>query len=85
MNIEEGSRRMRAAGCVVALIGFGVVLLIVCFSIINELYGPHNGNINWAMIMLHEVMFLGAWMIVPGVALWIAGWIVKGFSQNDKL
>lgn len=85
MNVEEGSRRMRTAGRIVTLFGFVIVILIVCFSIINELYGPHNGSINWVMIMLHEVMSLGAWMMVPGAALWIAGWIVKGFSQNDKI
>jgi hypothetical protein len=37
------------------------------------------------MIMLEEVMSVGAWVMVAGAALWISGWIVNGFSQNDKL
>jgi len=54
-------------------------------ALFNELYGPSSGRVNWVMIMLEEVMSVGAWVMVAGAALWISGWIVNGFSQNDKL
>jgi hypothetical protein len=84
MNIEEGSTRTRTSGRVIAFVALGVLLLMICGAIINELYGPHSGSVNWVMIMLEDVMSLGAWAMVAGTALWIAGWIVKGFSQNEK-
>jgi len=85
MNVEEGSRRMRTAGRTIALIALCVILLMIGAALFNELYGPSSGRVNWVMIMLEEVMSVGAWVMVAGAALWISGWIVNGFSQNDKL
>jgi hypothetical protein len=85
MNVEEGSRRMRTAGRNVVMIAFCIVLLLFCLAIVDVLYGPHSGNINWVMMMLEEAMSVATMTMFVGVALWIAVWIVKGFSQNDNL
>ena len=84
MNVEEGSRRMRKAGRIIAIIALSVVLLSFFLAIVNALYGTSSGRINYVMFMLEEVMSLSAMMVIAGAALWIAGWIVKGFSQTTN-
>lgn len=76
MNVQEGARRMREAGLwLIALpLGLLLILLIVWgaeyMSVRNDLRSPLG-------MTAFCIPFL-----IPGAALWLAGWIVDGFAKD---
>lgn len=77
MNVREGARRMRMAGRwlmlipPVAFVVSCVVWAVEYFFVRNDLRPP------FGLI----VIFIP--LIVPGAALWVAGWIVDGFAEES--
>jgi hypothetical protein len=70
MNVSEGVRRMRRAGQWIFLLA--VTALVLLYAV--------------AMIGNHELPGFGALaqIALAGGALWLAAWIVEGFSQNTR-
>jgi hypothetical protein len=79
MNVQEGARRMQRAGQWLVMIPLTLVTLIwaVMFtvSLVNHsFFGPNQ------LVFLLILFYL----VVPGGALWLAGWIVEGFANKDS-
>jgi hypothetical protein len=70
MNAREGARRMRLAGQWIFLLA--VTALILLYAMCMVLKSPLPGFGNLAAIAM------------TGAALWVAAWIVEGFSQNTR-
>lgn len=76
MNVHEGARRMRRAGVALALIPICWCALIMCLQLIAM---RHNGlGAVAGGLGLAEIFVLA----MPGILLWIAGWIVEGFVKD---
>ena len=78
MNVEEGARRIKPAGMWLALIPAALGSLLVCLRVFL-MTGPGIGAIAGSIGIL-EVLLLA----IPGVLLWIAGWIVEGLAQEES-
>jgi hypothetical protein len=68
MNVSEGTRRMRRAGQWILLLAMTALILWYAVAVILKSGLPGYGNL--------------AQMALVGAALWLAAWIVEGFSQN---
>lgn len=79
MNIHEGSRRMQRAGQWMMVVPIGLVLLIWVIELAQDL-GRGRGLADFGFRF--PLIFTALPLLVPGAALWIAGWIVEGFNQD---
>jgi hypothetical protein len=78
MNVEEGATRMKRAGLWLAAAPAALGGLLICLQLVL-IAGPGLGAIAGGIGIL-EVLLLA----IPGVLLWIAGWIVEGFAKNTN-
>ncbi len=70
MNISEAARRMCRAG---------LVLILVCaFTVYLRLWVT-------AALPLPNGVQLTLLVVIPGTVLWLAGWILQGFSTNATM
>jgi hypothetical protein len=73
MNINEGARRMRKAGrwlIVLPLVLLTIVSVVGCFVV------RYNPRFALGLIPISIPL------LIPGVVLWLAGWIVEGFAKE---
>ncbi len=82
MNVQEGARRMQYAGAWLAVIPACLSALVVIFQM-TSLFSPDATRIAGRLAIvggfrLGEILVAG----LPGIALWIAGWIVEGFAKD---
>ncbi len=81
MNVPEGARRMKLAGLWIASIPLGILLLLMVGAgtlIVQRQDYAYLANLGPAAILI--LLYLE----IPGWILWLAGWIVEGFSQEEK-
>lgn len=78
MNIHEGSRRMQRAGQWLIAIPVSVVLLCVMAASVVALAQGRLSDIGFRLSAISFCIPL----VIPGLALWIAGWIVEGFAKG---
>jgi hypothetical protein len=76
MNVREGARRMRKAGRMLILAPL-VVLVILNIVWIVEYFLVRN-DLRSAMGLIPICIPF----MVPGAALWLAGWMVDGFAKD---
>ena len=77
MNILEGSRRMKQAGRWMLFLALTVMVLLVGISGVMSLY---RGDLRTPLALIP----MSLPFFVPGAALWLAGWIVEGFSKEPR-
>jgi hypothetical protein len=78
MNISGGAKRIRKAGRYCLLASLAVFVLLVGVVAVALLW-PSLG-ISFALL---DVALLPLLLAVPGATLWLIGWIVEGFSDNN--
>jgi hypothetical protein len=79
MNIQEGSRRMQRAGMWLFAIPVVIVLLIVVIGLASDFERARDLTDFGFRFRLFFICFP---LVIPGVALWVAGWILEGFNKN---
>jgi len=87
MSMQEGSRRMQSAGKKITTISFIALALVLCLAIANSyldgLWGGGQGHaIRIVLSLLSVSIPVFLFLLVIGAALWLAGWIVAGFSES---
>lgn len=78
MNIQEGARRMQKAGRWLIALPLGLLLILFIVWAVEVLF-VRNDLRNPLGMTLFCIPFL-----VPGTALWLAGWIVDGFAKEGS-
>ena len=77
MNIHEGARRMQRAEQWMVMIVLSVLVLLVLAGAVMTSF--HSGTLfPWSLIPEFIPLLL------LGVLLWIAGWIVDGFGRDAQ-
>jgi hypothetical protein len=76
MNVQEGARRMRQAGEWMVTIPLGIVLVLCTIAALV--------NLRVLVILWPFLLSVSASLAIPGGLLWLAGWIVEGFAQQDS-
>ncbi len=80
MNVQEGARRMKRAGQWLIMVPLTAVLVLwgigLVVAVLRHGSTPLGGG---AIIFLLAFIYLA----IPGGALWLAGWIVEGFSKGS--
>ncbi len=77
MNVHEGARRMKRAGKWLVMMPVAAILILSIIVEIGALFAPGKGD--------PAILFpLCLPLLVPGILLWIAGWIVEGFAQKER-
>lgn len=86
MNVREGLRRMQHAGRRITIVSvIALVLMVVLFEAWVYLRDVQHADA--VMPFLVHVVFwvvpVAALGIVVGVILWVAGWIMDGFTKSN--
>jgi hypothetical protein len=75
MNTREGARRMQRAGQWLVMIPLTTLLLLTGFTVVLNLLHPNASNPLGFILPFIP-------LLLPGGLLWLAGWIVEGFSKE---
>jgi uncharacterized membrane protein len=70
-NVREGSRRIKLVGQLTALVTLSLTLIVVA----TQLFMPTFVYLLAALLTFKAV-------ILAGLALWAAGWVMEGFSST---
>jgi 4-amino-4-deoxy-L-arabinose transferase-like glycosyltransferase len=70
MRVAEGARRMTRAGQWTFLIGITAFLSLFAISMMGNSPAPGLGE--------------SAQLALLGIALWVAAWIIEGFSEEAR-
>ena len=76
MNVQEGARRMRKAGRWLMLIPLAVLAILNIVWVV-EFFFVRN-DLRSALPLIPICLPF----MIPGAALWLAGWIVDGFAME---
>jgi hypothetical protein len=81
MSVQEGARRMKRAGhwivfvpLTFAVVMWGIGLAIALLR--RDTISLMHGGIFFLIVFVY--------LAIPGVVLWIAGWIVEGFAKKES-
>jgi hypothetical protein len=78
MNIHEGAKRMKRAGQVIFFIATSLTLLLILYPLgFQMLYPSMRPWFSSTALLILTFVF-----VIPGVILWICGWILEGFSSK---
>lgn len=75
MNVREGAARMQRAGKWLVLIPLAILVLLISAAEVEKLF-RHDLRSPFGLIPLF-IPFC-----IPGILLWLAGWIVAGFGKD---
>jgi hypothetical protein len=82
VNLQEGGRRMKAAGLNALKIGVGIAVLNVIITVVFT-YTDAAFYTKYLPSGIVSIMLTAAayWLVVLGAMLAVAGWIVQGFGM----
>lgn len=75
MNVHEGAARMQRAGKWMVLVPVSLLALLICAAEVWSLFRTDLRS-PFGLIPIFIPLF------IPGILLWLAGWIVEGFGKD---
>ncbi len=87
MNVVEGSRRMHRAGRAMVIVSASVFTLCAVIAGVYALL-PSQFHVSEVFSIVLPVLLTAIWICAAagalGTVLWLAGWILEGFTHHTQ-